>query len=109
MSRHPERADALLHHKQHIHIQLSDLGRNFKEAFQVALDYRENLMETLQATRSQTVTDPHSMIRRIVRHYRGTKEFADLVVAAYEADPPREGVKPTRFDVVKANHSLEGA
>ena len=89
-------------HQKHIFIDRSKLGRSFREAFQVALEYRETLTETLQTTRSQVVSDPHSMIRRLVRHYRGTKEFADLVVAAYEADPPREGVKPTRFDIVQA-------
>lgn len=88
-------------HQKHIFVNYSQLERNFKDAFSMALDYREQLIDTLQATRSQVVRDPFSMIRRIVRHYRGTMEFANAVIAAFEAEPPIDG-QATRYHIVNA-------
>lgn len=93
--------DEELLQQKHIHVDHTSLGRRFVEAFKNALDYRDQLVESLEKTRMREVKDPFQAIRKLVKHFKGTKEFAETVIAAYEEDPP-VGTHCTKFHIINA-------
>lgn len=88
--------DHILHTK-HIHIDYPTLQREFMASVDTALQHKDTLFNLLDNAKSVNITDPHSQIRRLARHYRFTNDFADKVVEAYEQEP-----NPTRFGLVQA-------
>jgi hypothetical protein len=55
------------------------------------------LWELVQSARRQAIRDPHTYIRRLLRHYRLTNDFAETSIVAYEAEPD-----PTKFGIALA-------
>lgn len=83
--------------QRHIHIDFKLLRRNFAECFDAAKENRELLVDLFSAAADTDVKDPHSYLRRLVRHYRLTNDFAETAIHAYEAEP-----KPNRFGIALA-------
>jgi hypothetical protein len=83
--------------QRHIHVDFKNLRRGFIEAFKRSIEYRDTVVDIFESAMSAEIKDAHSYIRRIVRHYRGTNEFAEAVIQAYDAEPA-----PTKFGVVQA-------
>jgi len=73
--------------QRHIHIDFKMLRRDFAESFAVAQENQESVTELLNNAAVVNIRDPHSYIRRLVRHYRLTNDFAETVIHAYEAEP----------------------
>jgi hypothetical protein len=83
--------------QRHIHIDFKMLRREFVEAFAVAKENEDTIVEALRTAQLATVRDPRSRIRQLVRHYRQTNEFAETVIVAYDSDPI-----PTKYGIVQA-------
>lgn len=83
--------------QRHIHIDFKMLRRSFAECFAAARENFEPVMTLLQEAEATDVRDPHTYIRRLVRHYRLTNDFAETVIVAYEAEP-----RPTRYGIALA-------
>lgn len=73
--------------QRHIHIDFKLLRRDFAESFAVAKESQESVSELLTGAAVSLVRDPHSYIRRLMRHHRLTNDFAETVIHAYEAEP----------------------
>jgi hypothetical protein len=83
--------------QRHIHIDFKSLRREFDESFIEASEYRETITDLLKTAQQASVRDPMSFIRKLVRHYRLTNEFAEAVIVAYESEPVA-----TRYGIAQA-------
>jgi hypothetical protein len=83
--------------QRHIHIDFKLLRRNVADCFAIAREQIENVWELVQSARRQAIRDPHTYIRRLLRHYRLTNDFAETSIVAYEAEPD-----PTKFGIALA-------
>lgn len=73
--------------QRHIHIDFKLLRQSFSDSFTLAKDNMEAVTEVITRAVMTPVRDAQSYIRRWVRHYRLTNDFAETVVHAYEAEP----------------------
>jgi hypothetical protein len=83
--------------QRHIHVDFKLLRKGFADSFAAAEENVENVREILIGAHDTTIRDPHSYIRRWVRHERMTNDFAETVIHAYEAEP-----KPSKFGIALA-------
>jgi hypothetical protein len=75
--------------QRHIHIDFKLLRRNFTQCFLAAKENIESVMDQWSRAWNTKVTDPHSYIRRFIRHHRLTNDFAESVIHAFEAEPQK--------------------
>jgi hypothetical protein len=83
--------------QRHIHIDFKSLRRAFEEGFEIAKEQKDAVLDTLRYAQAAAITDAPNFIRKMIRHYRLTNEFAEAVVTAYESEP-----NPTKYGVVQA-------
>jgi hypothetical protein len=75
--------------QRHIHIDFKSLKRDFSECFAAAKENVETVTEQWQRAVDTPISEPHSYIRKFIRHHRLTNDFAESVIVAFDAEPVR--------------------